>query len=134
MDIKTKSVLLVLLIFTLGIICGFFLHSFFMEQQYRPVVRIGMGMGLGLSQRFDDILELSSAQKEQINPIIRKYENKIHITIERNMSTGFETMDSLSKEIEPYLSDKQKSLLENEMDHFKNPPFPPMQQRQQIMP
>ena len=128
MDIKTKSVLLVLLIFTLGIICGFFLHSFFMEQQYRPVVRIGMGMGLGLSQRFDDILELSSAQKEQINPIIRKYEDKIHITIERNMSTGFETMDSLSKEIEPYLSDKQKSLLENEMDHFKNPPFPPRQQ------
>lgn len=132
MDIKTKSVLLILLTFTLGILCGFFLHSYFMEQQFsRPVIRIGGMMGFGLSQRFDDVLELTPTQKEQINPIINKYEGEIHITVERNMTLGMTIMDSLSKEIKPYLSDKQKSLLENEMDHFKSPPFPP---RQQIMP
>jgi len=128
MDIKTKSVLLILLTFTLGIFCGFFLHSYFMEQQFRrPVIRTGGMMEFGLSQRFDDILELSPAQKEQINPIIKKYEDEIHITVERNMSAGMAAMDSLFKEIKPYLSDKQKSLLENESDHFKNPPFPPRQ-------
>jgi hypothetical protein len=81
-------------------------------------------MPFSLSQRLDDILELNPEQKQEINPIIRKYDDKIHDTVDRSRTSGIVIMDSMFIEIKPYLSDKQKSLLENEMNHFKNPPPP----------
>jgi hypothetical protein len=123
MDIKTKSVLLILLTFTLGIMCGFFLHSYFMEQHFRPMDR-GNKMPFSLSQRLDEILELSPEQIQKINPIIKRYDDKVYQTVERNRTLGMVIMDSMFVEIKPLLSDKQQSLLENEMNHFKNPPPP----------
>ncbi|MDR3625354.1 MAG: hypothetical protein P4L45_00890 [Ignavibacteriaceae bacterium] len=123
MDIKTKSVLLILLTFSLGIISGFFLHSIIMEREFRPMDR-GNHMPFSLSQRMDDILELSPEQKQKIDPIIRKYDDKIHETVERNRDLGMGIMDSMTIEIKPFLSDKQKNLLRDEIYHFKNLPPP----------
>jgi hypothetical protein len=135
MDIKTKSILLILLTFTLGIISGFFLHSIFLERQFRPMDRDNK-MQFSLSQRLDDILELNQEQRQKINPIIKKYDDKVHDTIERNRNLGKVIMDSMFVEIKPFLSDKQQSLFENEMDHFKNtpPPRPQMQPDPQMQP
>ena len=123
MDIKTKSILLILLTFTLGIISGFFLHSFLLERQFRQMDR-GNRMPFSLSQRLDEILELNQEQKQKINSIIKKYDDKIHDTVERSRTVGMTIMDSMFVEIKPFLSDEQKSLLETEMNHFNNPPPP----------
>jgi hypothetical protein len=81
-------------------------------------------MPFSLSQRLDEILELSSEQQQKINPIIKRYDDKIRETVERNRDLGMGIMDSMTIEIKPFLSDKQKNLLNNEMYHFKNQPPP----------
>jgi hypothetical protein len=121
MDIRTKAILIILLTFTLGIITGFFIHDYLLEQKFRPMDR----MPFSLSQRLDEILDLSTGQREKINPIIKKYDDEVHSTIEKDMTLGRSIMDSMSVEIKPFLTDKQVLLLGNEIDHFKNPP-PPM--------
>ena len=124
MDIRIKSILLILLTFTLGIITGFFLHSILVERQFESMKR--GNRPFSLSRRLDEILKLSPLQTEQINPIIKKYDEKVHETIDKNMIMGMSLMDSMSIEIQPYLSDKQKSMLEDELKHFNNPPPRPM--------
>jgi len=123
MDIKTKSVILILITFMLGIISGFFLHSIFIARQFPPMDHGGR-MPFRLSERLDNILQLNPEQMQKINPIITRYDNEIHETVERNRTLGTSIMDSMRTEIAPFLSDKQKSLLDDEMNHFKNPPPP----------
>ncbi len=123
MNIQTKSSVLVLSIFIFGIICGFFLRSVFVNDQFRkPPFERGK---IDFSKRLEDVLRLNPAQAKAVEPILKKYDQKILLTIDKARLEGVAVIDSMKVELRPLLTNSQKEILNNELIRFKNPPPPP---------
>ena len=127
MKIETKSSVLILAIFIFGIICGFFLRSMF--NPGRPPMPQEPNHDMNFTKRIEDKLQLNNGQLKNVEPIIKKYDKKLFEALDRARFAGMTVMDSLKVEIAPYLNEKQKEILNDELNHFNNPPPPdrPMQ-------
>lgn len=119
MDYKSKSYVIIIITFVLGIVCGILIKSAITESPYEQIKRLRQHGGI--VKRFENILDLSQQQKDQLKPVLDKYSNRF-VEYSVNRRKGFRAIvDSLNTEIKPYLTDQQLQKLEDELKtHDKN--------------
>jgi uncharacterized protein YneF (UPF0154 family) len=129
---KTKSILIIILIFILGFLLGLFSAGLIQHAQMKKFRSIAEEKGF--ASHFIQVIKPSDEQLKQIDPILEKY-NKKSILKGKQMRTEMRmTLDSLQLELEPYLTEKQKEILKNQKNrkrgffrpfHRGRPPFHP---------
>ncbi len=119
MDYKSKSYVIIIITFVLGIVCGVLIKSAITESPFEQIKRLRQHGGI--IKRFENILDLSQQQKDKLKPVLDKYSERFE-EYSANRRKGFRSIvDSLNTEIKPYLTKEQLQKLEDELKtHDKN--------------
>ena len=108
---KTKSIIIIVLIFSFGFLLGLISAGLIQHAQMKKFRTMVAEKGFG--HHFIQHIEPTSEQLYVIEPIIEKY-NKRSRKIGREIRTEMHIlMDSLQIELDPYLTEKQKEILKN---------------------
>lgn len=107
MKTKTKSIVVILLTLFIGILLGFLLHSNIMKMRYEQMSELRKPGGL--INRMESIIDLSEEQKANIEPILKKHENRFRLF----RSEAVSQLDSMRREIKQFLTEDQIKELES---------------------
>lgn len=129
MKVQIKSTLLLMGTLLVGIVLGMILHETFLVRHFQSRTH-QMRDPQRFIHHFEEIIQPTDAQREEIKKILKKHYNKM--MSERRI---FEAkMDSLRTELESVLTEEQKVRLKNShllkqnrqpRRHFrKEPPYP----------
>lgn len=108
MNNKSKAIILIVITFILGISVGFLIG-----RAPRPVEDIGPmhGMKAPYTEMICQRLNLSEEQTKEVAPIVEKYEPQLKKIFREGNLAIRGVMDSLDREILPYLTDEQRARL-----------------------
>ena len=120
MDYKVKSYVMLSIIFVLGFLAGMLVKDLVTRSPFEQIRNMRV-IG-GFAKRMENVLELNQQQKENIEPILRRYDEKFHKLAESRMNEVTILADSLKAELKPYLSEEQIQRLRDEF----MPPGPGM--------
>ena len=116
MKIRTKTVLLLITIFFLGMISGAILQKILIKKEFRRFSHRVQNPELFV-KRFEAIIEPSPEQQKQIREILEKHHKKM-LEFNREFPSR---MDSLRQELDSILTEDQKKKL-HESRWFRHRP------------
>ncbi|MEE9429682.1 MAG: hypothetical protein V3V16_01500 [Melioribacteraceae bacterium] len=111
MKTKTKTTLVILSTLIIGIILGFLLHANITRMRFEQMGELRKPGGL--MKKMESIIDLTEEQKNRIEPILTKHENRFKIFIGQVMGH----LMSLREDVKQHLTEKQIEELEK---YFKN--------------
>ena len=106
---KVKLTLVLLVTLGLGFTIGYLVHDVAMRAHFRGMSRLRQGEGI--TDMIENRLNLTPAQKDQLSPLLQKYDVRlrtVHQNFRQELTT---TLDSMKNEFSPYLTDEQKKLM-----------------------
>ena len=117
MDYKVKSYVMLSIMFVLGFLAGMLVKDLVTESPIQQIRNL-RGPG-GFIGRLESDFDLTEKQKKEIKPILDKYDKNTREFIESGAEFFHTSMDSLKKELKPYLTEGQLEQLNEEF-----PPIP----------
>ncbi len=100
----------------LGFVAGFYTNRQLVKQKITRLVN--MRYADGLKQSIFDKLNATPEQREQLSPAIEKYAEKVALVYQESRMTRHALMDSLRRDVKPFLKDEQIQALENFCDKY----------------
>lgn len=120
MNIKAKSILLMLAVFFLGIFTGAMLNRAFI--QHRIQKALALRNPAPFITNFERIIDPDPAQYRKIRKILEKHARNIYSLRQEFYKSTRKELDSLKKELEPVLTEEQKYRLERSfLDRLRRP-------------
>ncbi|MFC1569698.1 hypothetical protein ACFL4L_05650 [bacterium] len=108
MKTMTKTILILIMTFLLGIITGAVVQGFFMRQSMHKFT-MRMKTPEGFIHRFEEIIQPTDEQRKEIRKILQKHHKEM-MRFQREFPSR---MDSLRKDLEMILTQEQKEELKN---------------------
>lgn len=121
---KSMSIILAVVIFTVGVFCGLFLDrlgpSYKIYPRLRWVQRCREEKIVGqLRDRFSKKLDLAKEQKEKLSQILNKHKTAME-ELKKEIGPKFkELKNSMKEEIKSILSDKQKEKFDRMTERYE---------------
>ena len=127
MKTQAKTTIILITIFILGILIGIVADRTYVEHQMKKRFT-QMRNPQMLKFVLERIIEPNPEQKEKIDEILKKYDDKFADARFSIMKETRTLMDSLRKELEPILTEEQKERLKEHSERFmmrdwRRPPF-----------
>ena len=105
-----KGILTVIGLLALGFIGGFFTHRQVTIQRVEKIREIGQPRGF--QRHLLDFIEPDAAQREQLEPIIRRYAGRMGEQWKTHRQERRALVDAMHEEIKPLLSEEQLKKLD----------------------
>lgn len=115
---NTKVVLTVVGLLLLGFLGGFFTHRQITVQRVQAVREITQPRGF--ERHLLHFLEPTAAQREQLDPIIRQYAEKMGAQMRLHRQERQAIIEELHEEIRPLLTDEQIEKLDDFSRRFRD--------------
>lgn len=127
MKTQAKTTIILITIFILGILIGIVADRTYVKHQMKKRFT-QMRNPQMLKFVLERIIEPNPEQKEKIDEILKKYDDKFADARFSIMKETRTLMDSLRKELEPILTEEQKERLKEHSERFmmrdwRRPPF-----------
>ena len=126
MNIKTKTTLIILVTFIIGMAAGSMVTQVFIKYRMKKV--LSMRVPEGFADHFERIIEPTPEQREAVREILYKYGKKMAEEGEKMREQFEANREALNKELEAILTPEQKKRLEERFfapGHGDRPPGPP---------
>jgi hypothetical protein len=131
MNVKLQSTMIIFATLSIGIAIGWFSASTWNEnQRMKQFEKMraqrgdhGGGGRFGMPRRMEQMIQPTADQEDTVKTILSKYHEKFIAKSARDFDFVRLTVDSLTEELKPILSEEQIEKLE-ERRHFFHP-FPP---------
>lgn len=141
MNVRTKTSLIILITFVIGLLLGILLDRTLMRYDFQKRIAQFRHPG-GFIHMLERAIEPEAAQRDTLEKILAKYSERFFETATQSRTEMAAIMDSLRSELEPILTEEQKARIEQMRKRFESrkpfrPPFkmrerPPFRDRRRI--
>lgn len=118
MNLHTKTVFIVLVLLGLGFTMGMLTSGLLMERRVKTMVE--KRLPGHFERHMIESLNLSEAQKEEVKPILGAHAIQVKESFRLHRSEHKARMDSLINNLDPFLDEEQKALLQETIKKMKN--------------
>jgi len=106
---KTKAVIILIGTLLLGVILGSMGNRFIVQNRFERMAR--MRQQEGFVRMFEFMIDPSDAQTDTVRTILRKHHQRFRDINMGHMENVRSVMDSMRKDLQPYLTDEQIARL-----------------------
>jgi len=115
---KIKSILIIIATLFIGFVIGFLVNGRLTQQKFQHFVN--QDHFDAFKHRMMDAIKPNENQIKDIEPILDKYAEKVHLTMEESKSDINSLHENMIKDLSPYLDDQQIEKLKNLHKRFNS--------------